>query len=188
MNHFFDIGANVGQTFDWFLSRTNEYNGWTVWCFEPSPRHLASLIAKAKTYADRFQITICPFALSDATGVQPFYEKIDPMADSLCVELKRSTNHEVIPNLEASMRLQVATVSLASFITEHTSRTDKIVLKVDCEGAEYAMLNNLCCAGLARPRIAKIYVEWHDVPGKERQEELTATLRRHGIPVENWPY
>ena len=37
-HHFFDIGANIGQTFDDFLTKTTAFDGWDVWCFEPSPR------------------------------------------------------------------------------------------------------------------------------------------------------
>ena len=77
MNYFFDIGANIGQTFDWFLAKTNEYDGWTVWCFEPSPRYMAGLICTAARFRSRYRIA---FAVSGADGLAGFYEKLDPLA------------------------------------------------------------------------------------------------------------
>jgi FkbM family methyltransferase len=80
--HFFDVGANNGQTFQDYLAPGSHYDGWKVWCFEPSPRHWEQLIKTVNEYKTRFQIVLCPFGLSDTTDMAPFYEKGDPRGDS----------------------------------------------------------------------------------------------------------
>ena len=46
--HFFDVGANVGQTFDDYLTKQPRFDGCHVWCFEPSPRHFVALCRKSR--------------------------------------------------------------------------------------------------------------------------------------------
>src|ERR1051325_9068883 len=82
MNHFFDVGASVGSTFELFLDKTHEHDGWRVWCVEPSPRHLGKLIEAVNSRSGRYQSVICPFGLGDRSGVSEFYIKQDFQGDS----------------------------------------------------------------------------------------------------------
>lgn len=55
-----------------------------------------------------------------------------------------------------------------------------VILKLDCEGAEYVLLDRLITRGLDE-RLDLLLVEWHDKPGAETQ-----ILDRISCPVELW--
>lgn len=186
MLHFFDVGANIGQTFDDFLTRDPQYDGAAVWCFQPSPRHLPALMEKAASLRDRYQIHVCPFGLRGRTDIRPFFEKDDPRGDSF--ESYLASDH-VTQNLSPGYALHVPTYDIGDFISKHTHPEDRIILKLDCEGSEYELLFNLMYHPSIK-RIAHIYVEWHTIrpspiADSTRLEEL---LRANGIPVSRWQF
>ena len=73
--HFFDVGGNIGQTFDWLATLSNDYSDHIIWIFEPSPRHYARLIAKCKEMSNKYKIKLCPFGLGGKTEIARFFEK-----------------------------------------------------------------------------------------------------------------
>jgi FkbM family methyltransferase len=143
---------------------------------------------QARTFSKRFNIIVCPFALYGKTGTESFYEKVDPTADSLVpVELRRPSG-ELIQNREDSIRIGVATVSASRFIMDNTKPGDEIVLKLDCEGAEYSILDNLLDNPIALARVKKIFIEWHGTPEYKRQPKINQALVKAGISVEGWHF
>ena len=117
MNHFFDIGANVGQTFDDYLCKTNKYDGYTVWCFEPSPRHVPALMNKAVENSKRYTINVCPFGLRGRITVSKFYQKDDPRGDSF--ESYLASDHET-KNMEYGYAIYSPAIGIADFIKSST--------------------------------------------------------------------
>jgi FkbM family methyltransferase len=185
-NHFLDIGANIGQTFDWYLSKTPKYDGWHVWCFEPSPRHYEKLVGTKDRFKDRYKIKLCTFGLSDKNGISTFYEKADPLADSFLSELRRP-NDQIIENKGDT--ISVKTVTISNFIEYCTEPNDKIVIKLDCEGSEYSILLELLSNEQLLNRIEKIMVEWHrPVPPGVSIEDLKERFKLVKLPLEDWPY
>ncbi len=187
MKHFFDIGANIGNTFDWFLLKTREFDGWSVWCFEPSPRNLPPLIDKARELAGRYTITVCPFGIGGEFGAFRLFETSDPIGDSFKPEywvgaVKSKNNrtlHQIMP----------AIVPLADFILTNTSPGDEIVLKLDCEGSEYAALRNLLDSEDALKRCTRIFVEWHDTKkADEVPAEFEQAFEARGRKIEKWDF
>ncbi len=183
--HFFDIGANVGQTFDWLATRPHSYKDHIVWCFEPSPRHFAALIAKANEQAKLgYKIRLCTFGLSGKSQVVPLFEKDDPLGDSLH---EWTASDHTPENNTAGYTVMVATRSLASAILQCTAPDDTVVLDIDAEGEEYAMLLNLAAEQEAFRRVRRIMVEFHHVKGRdcaERKKELVTYYAKKGMPLE----
>src|SRR6266700_5424283 len=134
MNHFFDVGANIGQTFDDFLCPTKDFDGWTIWCFEPSPRHLPGLIERVSKERNRFSIKICPFGLWAATAIVRLFEKNDEQGDSFEEVLNNTSN------LENGYEIHAAVFPLVGFISNVIGENDHATIKLDAEGAEYAIL------------------------------------------------
>jgi FkbM family methyltransferase len=186
VNHFFDIGANVGQTFDWFLCTAHEFDGWAVWCFEPSPRHLPALIERANKEGDRFKIRICPFGLSGRTETIRFHEKNDPRGDSF------EANLATCENIHTGYEIYAPTVSISEFIYRNINiAEDQIVIKCDAEGAEYYVLPDL----QAHPDILqitrRIMVEWHHCDSAHKsapRDDVEKAFLAAGHPLEGWPY
>ncbi len=184
-SHFFDVGANIGQTFDQFLCATNIYDGWTVWCFEPSPRHHAALLTKSQQMRDRFVVKVCPFGLSDRSAIVRFFEKDDALGDSFEERLAgmRSTS-----NLSNGYEIMAPVFSVCDFIKHMTNDNDVIHMKIDAEGAEYAILSDLSRAELRYP-IKKLWVEFHDCDSENKyrsREELQNQFKESGLPIEEW--
>lgn len=184
MDHFFDVGANTGQTFDSYLCKTTAYDGWPVWCFEPSFRHLSALAKKLEEVGSRFKTTLCPFGLYGRDGAQLLYEKTDPVGDSIFESI--GCMHSVLTvNAPRPYAVMAPLVNISTFITANVPVGDKIVLKLDCEGSEYSILRQLLLSGLALNYISKVLVEWHSVPW-EGTSEIVAGFYRANIPLERW--
>jgi len=189
MNHFFDIGANVGQTFTDYLNKHPEYDGWTVWCFEPSPRNLPGLFKEVQAQQERYRIRICPFGISGATGLMRFYMKSDDCrGDSFFHHLE---SDHVATNMETQFDLYCATHGISDFILTQTAPGEQIVLKLDSEGSEYATLLALLANPEALARVTEIHVEWHGIKPGDRREQagiLDYAYRQAGKPLRQWMF
>ena len=178
MNHFFDIGANVGQTFTDYLTKTDKYDGWTIWCFEPSPRHLPPLMSEVKKWSDRYKIIVCPFGVWSHTDILSFYQKDDPRGDSF--ESYLASDH-VTNNIEGEYQLLCPVMG----INELLKSVDEVEVKLDCEGAEYPVLEAL----IGSPYLSKIkalYVEFHTIGTAHR--EPSDIIASFPIPIIPWTF
>lgn len=190
--HFFDVGANVGQTFDDYLLKSDYCNGADVWCFEPSPRHLPGLIERVSRadVRDRFKIHVCPFGLRGGNGIETFFQKDDPRGDSF--EHYLASDH-LTKNIPTGYALHQFACGVRLMILGHTKPGDEIVLKLDCEGSEYNLLNALANQPDALERISRILVEFHFIepnPDKAMHEINRLHERFHalGRKLERWVY
>ena len=188
MNHFFDVGANTGQTFADYLNKQPQFAGCEVWCFEPSPRHFGGLLGAAQIHAERYHIHVCPFGLRGEAGVFPFYLKEDERGDSF--EHYLGVGQEV-PNVKTGYILHVPAAKVDDFILANTNAGDKITLKLDCEGSEYGILQALACRHRALERVERIFVEWHSIspenPGKLMNHIMQA-YELLGHTLESWMF
>lgn len=182
MNHFFDVGAHDGNTFQHLGA---EYNGWNIWCFEPSPRHLPDLVIRSRHLSERFNITICPFGLGGKNELLEFYLKTDPQGDSFA--------YDFVTNLERiGCKFMVGIHDISEFILTNTSSEDTIHVKLDCETSEYAILNSLLNNNEAFNRVKKLMVEFHcknNVSNEEYQREnneLISKCEEMGHTVLPW--
>ena len=185
MNHFIDGGSNIGQTFDDFLTRTNMFDGWRVWCLEPSPRHVPALMERAKLLRDRYHLVICPFGISARSGFFNFFEKDDPRGDSF--EAVTWSDHEV-RNSPSSLPIVAAAVGIDDFLS-FLDEPQQVVLKLDVEGEEYRILDAL----LRSPRlgmVSEILVEWHGIGSTPpaTREQLEAGFAAAGKPLGRWAF
>lgn len=187
MNHFFDVGANIGQTFDDFLNKTNDFDGWQVWCFEPSFRHLSKLSEKISEQSQRYKISMCPFGLRGSTELSQFYLKDDPRGDSF--EHYLESDH-VVYNMDSGYGLIVPAIGIGDFILKYTDDGDRIVVKLDCEGSEYDLLTGLLRDKEALSRVSGIFVEWHKINlgSALPAQTLAEAYEKAGIKFERWMF
>jgi FkbM family methyltransferase len=177
MNFFLDVGAHNGNTFQHLDAR---YLGWTIFCIEPSQRHIPTLIEAAKNDKDKYKVIVCPFGLGEFTKSQIFLPKTNPEGDSFF------EGYEIDSNLDYS--LMAMTYSASEFILNVTKPEDKIHMKLDCEGSEYGILRDLMKNETAFNRIEKLFVEFHRIPGvgDEVREEFALQCAQLGHPVFPW--
>lgn len=183
MKHFFDIGGNNGQTFDYLRTLNNSYKDYLFWIFEPSPRHYEKLLKKCAEMASTYKINICPFGLSSRTEIRHFMEKDDLMGDSFHEKLR--SDHEVT-NVDNGYKVMASVVSITEFILKHTLPNDQIVLDIDTEGSEYEILNDLISSDVVSNRITEIMVEWHFIEESDMiitPDELTQFCNSKNIRI-----
>lgn len=190
MNHFFDVGANNGSTFDRFIAKSPEFDGWTVWCFEPSPREWPSLFKKAEQYSTRYKIVLCPFGLGNSFFTARFYQQNLSEGDTFIPHAVDFHKNPAIP-LGEKYQLMAASVPFSSFVLDNTSIGDSITMKLDCEGAEFDILNDLLLHPKALNRFKKIMVEWHVVNRIDYEREtqrIVSAYERCGHKLYGWGY
>lgn len=172
--YFYDGGANIGQTFAWYLLK-GQFARHHVVCFEPSPRNLSALAVTCRAMRDRFSsVRIVPAALG-TPGLRPFYEGKTPMGDSL-LQARASAD---------SLTIETPTISLATYMRTHTDDGDDVVLKLDIEGAEADVLEDLLDAGPVN-RLRQVLVEWHGAD--PRLESIESRFAAAGVPIERWAF
>lgn len=195
MRHFFDIGANIGQTFDDYLLKGDGFDGATIWCFEPSPRHLSQLRERLYDFAidqnHKWKINLCPFGLGERNTWRPIHEKEDPRGDSFYADLYLGEKH-IVDRSDARIGVICPVVDVVDFISGNIIYPDTVAIKIDAEGSEFAILERILGAPDIHRNIEKVIVEWHGIGGEWVKEEdkksIQQKLRNAGIIEEGWPY
>lgn len=91
------------------------------------------------------------------------------------------------PNPNAVVR-QLPCIDLANYILQSFSRDDYLVLKLDIEGAEYAVLKRLIETG-ALLYFKELYIEYHWWGGASLRHEIEAFILQHSeiFYRNDWP-
>jgi FkbM family methyltransferase len=95
------------------------------------------------------------------------------------------------PDMRDRQRLEynVPSIDIVQVINE-LSTSAQVTLKVDIEGAEYALLEHVLKNTEALRRIAYVFVEWHGryMPKeRDKQFNIERKLREHGIQLQEKP-
>lgn len=98
---------------------------------------------------------------------------------------KEDLNHSLVHAIEPTDEMQrVQTITLEKIFDRH--RLGQVdLLKIDCEGAEFAILEDTPKA--VYDRVSNVFLEYHDwVPGKSHRD-LIKILSAHGFKVQDFP-
>lgn len=167
-----DIGMNIGDTAIYYLNRRDTEK---VYGFEPFEQ--TYLQAKENLERNHFptdEYEIFQYGLSDHDERKKifYHPEISIMlsTDSQFSDLERieyeRTHQCVLENKEEDIEVRKASSIINRIIENHPN--NNIVLKIDCEGEEYAILSDLDKEGMLN-RIDYITLEWH-YKGKEKIE------------------
>lgn len=141
---FLDVGAYDGASVRFFRQHHKEARKFNIHCFEPHPESLVEL-RKVEN------VTVIPAAAWVYDGTAPLYLG-KPKGATL---FKDKTT-----NVDASQFVVVPCVDIARYMKEHFKRSDEIWMKLNVEGAEYAIIRHLNNEGLL-PWIHRLYLTWH---------------------------
>jgi FkbM family methyltransferase len=144
-----DVGANIGA-FTLFAAEFASH----VYAFEPEPRNYDCL--RRNIALNGFDhVTPIAKAVAGSSGTREFHIAADENTGSHSLHLSEFEE-------ETKSTFQVEVVSIADFMAEHSlERID--YLKLDCEGSEWEILENL--SRETADRIGRITLEIHEISG-----------------------
>lgn len=131
MKVFLDIGGFEGQTLDEVIK--SRWNFDRIYCFEPMPRQYYVLTQK---YTDLENVELLNYGLSDKTGSATIYGDNNRMEASIYAD-KRDVNN--------SFETVCQFVEASEFVNGLPE--GEIIMKLNCEGAEAVILQNLIDTG-----------------------------------------
>jgi FkbM family methyltransferase len=172
---FIDCGGYDGCSAVKFMLHNAKFDAMT---FEPNP-------ALWPHYADVPTTLVKKAAYTHGETVSFTIDETDADGSSL-VESKKIDWHGKVAN-EACPKIKVSCIDIAALVRQAATQYQKIVLKLDIEGAEYDVLEKLLQEDLIK-HLAIIYAEfhWHKCGFPEkRHNDLLAALRQQ-TKVADW--
>lgn len=154
---FLDVGAHDGQTLEEVT--TDRYDFERIYAFEPAPAQYARLLER---FAAVPNVTLLNCGLSDQTGPLPLYGTNDAMEASL---------YPAKVDVDEYVARLCHFVKASEFFTQ---LPDGLTVKLNCEGAEVAILDDLIDSGQIW-KIASVLIDFdvRKIPGMEHREEQT---------------
>ena len=154
---FLDLGANIGQGYSWF-SKFFKGENIDFELFEPNPY----CYKKLKKYVNIKNKTVITHNLgvSTSSGKVKFYGlKEEGNVYSLSGSIVKNHNSIHYKTKEENA-IEIETINLGKFLVNKSKTYDKIIIKMDIEGAEVEILEKLISTKLAN-LINILYVEFH---------------------------
>ena len=181
---FIDGGAHKGEAIEVLLDKREDLKGCEAHFFEPNP-DLIELLEGIATENDRYDIKIYHSALWIEDGEIDFIESIgrwNTLASTVVPEMNEIWGLK----LDRDNPQTVKATSLSDFL-DNFDEEDYIVMKLDVEGSEYALIEDLFETGKIH-MIDELFLEWHDhfFPHlKAKGNELRTKLIGTNIKVRN---
>ncbi len=168
-----DIGMNVGFASLYFAAQP-----WVeaVWSYEPVPETYARALRNfARNPALAAKIVPHDFGLSDAAGKLTFDYCSQWRAavgiSGLGPEFRRT--HGIAESDISRVSVDVRDICSVIKDVRARYRQAQVIVKIDCEGAEYAIIAALRSAGLLR-QVDAFLIEWHQHGPRELEQALTS--------------
>ena len=163
-----DLGAHIG-----FFARRVAPLAKRVICYEPEPTNY-SMLKVNLAHPSLSHVVAHPVAIADKDGPIEFYTSpTDPSA------------HSLVQGKEGCVTsTRVDAITLARVFRDHAVESCDL-LKLDCEGGEYAILPSV--PDELWPRIRRIRMEFHSVPDGWSGPKLVDFLTSKGYRCELMP-
>ncbi len=180
---FIDGGGNNGCSVRYFKKELDIANEYEVFSFEPNLEFKEIY----ENLIEEYSIKYFPLALSTYNGEITFYKNLSNSAANTTDEVK-GKKPGVGSHISGKVEIEkVKCIDLDNFIKTEFSIEDYIHLKLDIEGAEYAVLGKMIEAG-SIDYINKLSIEWHNSKcGISRNEDkrLEGIIKSKNIEIDN---
>lgn len=185
---FFDLGFNNRRVFDQFYDALGADYRW--FGFEIQDALHAAAVADTGRYSTG-SVQFVHGAAAETDGVVSI--ALEGKADGHYTYDGSTTVASLVRDKAGALRAEAPSYDLAKFIAANTSADSAVVIKMDIEGGEYALLPHLFESEIA-PRIDLIFCEfhWRRFPIQERiarlmqTEQLIAQYRERGTLLLSW--
>lgn len=167
INTVIDIGAHIG-TFSLLASKA--FPSAKIFAIEPNPKTFSTLQKNCQLNQTK-NVVLANLAVSDKEGLIDMYPNSTSGLATVITD-KADT--------EKNKAFSVRSTTLAKFMVENAiAKCD--LLKIDCEGSEYVILNSLRRTDFAK--IRSITMEYHKVGVENKLTTLVRLLRKVGFFV-----
>jgi FkbM family methyltransferase len=162
-----DIGANIGVSGLCFA----QYPGSHVLCVEPVTRNCEQLEKNIRLNGAT-NIEIVQTAIGPRDGEMKFWA---PMRESVVGELRNddAVGEEIVT---------VRSMTLATFMKNHCPNGEIHLMKLDCEGGEYSIVDQIDSS--TAPKIRCITMEVHDRNSNQNIASITKRLQSLGYKTQ----
>lgn len=191
-NVFLDCGTHFGQGLSEFTRIFKIDASWIVHSFEANPVTYQMNMSKGAT----------PYVQYHNVAVHNKDEKITIFVESPPGEGETGMGSSVITldkwdpqdgTLRQNFKTQyeVDAIRFSRFIMENFTHDDNIIIKMDIEGSEFNVIEDMLETG-AMSYVKFIAIEWHGhfftnkEEMKQKESELIHKIRSLGVPHENW--
>ncbi len=145
---FLDIGAHWGETLDEALSPIWRFDA--VYAFEPDPEAVRIIEQKFAADLASGKLILVPAALSNRDGEADLFGGNEGGGASLYAEKT---------NIDAAKHEKVKLISSTRFFRETFGKDDLLLAKLNCEGGEVDILQDLSASGEIQ-KIARLVVDF----------------------------
>lgn len=149
---FVDLGASWGHVSKKFSDENPDFE---IFCIEVNPKHLPSLQGASASAKRPFNIIQAAAWTHD--GEIELFES-GALAASTIVSGKIEPGHW--PQIDYTKPTRTQSLDISHWLLRNFREGDEIVLKIDIEGAEYAVLSKMAEDGSLR-LMKKVICEWH---------------------------
>jgi FkbM family methyltransferase len=166
-----DIGANIGSFTTWAAWTTQKERRPVVYAYEPFPNSFSLLEKNSAANKSAARVQAYRAAVAAKNGSAKLFLSENDISHSLV----RNTSGPTVRSRS------VKGFSLAHIVQSHV-RGPIDILKLDCEGAEYAML--YACSPAILKQVQQIRLEYHRIENGEKNHAirpLKAFLAKNGF-------
>lgn len=163
---FLDIGAHWGETLEEVLSPIWRFD--RVYAFEPDPEAVRVLEQKFAAEIAAGKLIIVPAALSTHEGEADLFGDNAGGGASLYAEKM---------DVDAAKSARIKLISTRQFFAEHFNGNDLILAKLNCEGGEIDILNDLADSGEIR-KITRLVVDFDIRKVRGKRGLAKATMQK----------
>lgn len=170
---FLDVGSHSGQTLEEVIRDNYRFD--VIHCFEPMPGEYERLREKFRTCPAGEKIIFHNYGLLDRTGSLDLYGNNTDMGASIF------SNKNRMQGREKSTTCQF--VRASEFFAENIKEDDLVVMKLNVEGSECIILNDLLDSGECF-KIDNVMIDFdiRKVPDKQNDEMvLLERFKREGF-------
>lgn len=195
-NIFLDCGTHKFEGLRQFIGILGLNKNWIVHCFEANPTVSVKLSNLINSNWD-FELNIHECGVSDRGGDFSFQlEKIGERSDGQGSRLSELWNdgYRTEDSLGEPLKGDIVTskiIRLSDFLKENITKNDYVVIKLDIEGSEFEVLEDLIVTDTYK-LLSEVYVEWHErfFPDiekyKNKKIDIINKLKEYSVIVHEW--
>ncbi len=184
MRYYIDLGSRKGVSLKWAIGRYTDMDKYIA--FEPVPEFYNRLVYK---FRSKPKVKINKAAIGAADKKDAIFYLDKTLLSNRKMFIGKGSS--LVKGMQCGEKIKVKKVSLSNYILNNFKKSDYIIVKVDIEGMEYDVLEDMIASG-AMSYINELFCEWHNKQLvkktdatkeglKDRQENLIDSIKRNGL-------